>query len=238
MLNLRHAEPIAERLRPDAGLDTAADYDMDPETPMACESLVADAIGHLLSGFLIVKNLDARSRSVCGSVTTLELTLTSENICTVLKELNDCSVGFSQLPKTQIPVVARLREFRGPYKRRCGAPDRKCRRDAPADHAVEMKPRDQFAREFVAQRPLRGPSSSIRSDPWSTHQAGRTSITKSEWEESLASAILHLLGAYRAIEILSASAFPSGALDSFELACHCLCAALVTLNGCLAGCVD
>jgi hypothetical protein len=236
MLTLRHAEPIAEPLRPDAELDTAADYDTDPETPMACESLVADAIGHLLSGFLIVKNLDATSRSVCGSVTTLELT--SENICTVLKELNNCSVGFWQLPKAQIPVVARLREFRGPYKRRRGAPERKCERDAPADHAVEMKPRDQFAREIVAQRSLRGPSSSIRSDPWSTLQAGRASITKSEWEESLASAILHLLGAYRAIEILSASAFPSGALDSFELACHCLCAALVTLDACLAGCVD
>jgi hypothetical protein len=236
MLTLQQAESIAERLRPDAELDTAADYDMGPDTPMACESLVADAIGHLLSGFLIVENLDATSRSVRGSVTTLELT--SENICTVLKELNDCSVGFWQLPKARIPVVARLREFRGPYKRRRGAQEGKCRRDAPADHAVKMKPRDPLAREFVAQGPLRGPSSSIRSNPCSSRQAGRASITKSEWEESLASAILQLLGAYRAIEILSPSAFPSGALDSFERACHCLCTALVTLDACLAGCVD
>ncbi len=167
MLTLRHAEPIAERLRPDAELNTAADYDMDPETPMACESLVADAIGHLLSGFLIVKNLDATSRSVCGSVTTLELT--SENICTVLKELNHCSVGFWQLPKAQIPVVARLREFRGPYKRRRGVPARKCERDAPADHAVEMRPRDQF-RESSWRRDLYvGPvvqSGQIRGPPF------------------------------------------------------------------------
>jgi hypothetical protein len=235
MLTLLHTEPIAEPLLPDAELDTADVHAISPDTPMAYESFVADAMRHLLSGFLMVENLDATSRSLCGSVTTLELT--SGNICTVLKELNDCSVEFWRLPKARRAVV-RSREFRGTYKGRRGAREAKCRRGAPAEHAAEMKSPDQFTREFMTQVPRHGTRSSIRSDCWSNHQRGGASITKSEWEESLASVILHLLGAYRALEILSASAFPSGAPDSFELACHCLFTALVTLDACLAGCVD
>jgi hypothetical protein len=57
-----------------------------------------------------------------------------------------------------------------------------------------------------------------------------TEAKASEMETALASAILQLVGAYRAIDVLSASPFPTGAPHSFELACHCLCSALVGLD--------
>ena len=206
ILTLQQPEQVAGFRQDDAKI---------PVTPMACESFVSHAMRHLLSGFLIVENLSAKSRSVCGS---LELGLTSESICTVLRELNDCSVGFWRLPQARIPAVARLRELGGPLKRRHGLPDGKCRHEAAASHAVETKPRQPFAPEFVSQGPV------PNSEP--------------EWGQSLALAILHLVGAYRAMDILSASAFPSGAPDSFDLACHCLCTALLTLDACLTWSVD
>jgi hypothetical protein len=101
-----------------------------------------------------------------------------------------------------------------------------------------MKPKENFAAQFMTKGPEGGPSNSIRPAPASTLQTGRASNTESEWGESLASAILHLVGAYKAMETLSASTLRSGAPDSFELASHCLCAALVTLDACLARSVD
>ena len=212
MMTLHHALPIAELRRDD--IDMAADYPI-PNTPMACESVVTDAVRHLFSGFLMVEKIDATSRSRWDSVT---LELTSENICTVIKELNHCSIGFWRLPAARISAGTRSREFAVAFKRRRGAPENKCRPDTPADLAVATKPREQVAPEFVTQ--------------------GRASISKPKWDESLALAILHLVGAYKAMELLSASAFPSGAPDSFELACRCLCTALVTLDTCFAGCAD
>ena len=95
---------------------------------------------------------------------------------------------------------------------------------------MELKPPEHVTPESVTH----GAIHQRNDEPWlafrATQQTGRASITNSKWEESLATAILHLVGAYRAMEILSASAFPSGAPVAFELACHCLCNALLTLD--------
>jgi hypothetical protein len=98
---------------------------------------------------------------------------------------------------------------------------------------VETKPREQSVPESVMQGPIGGLHGSIRPDHSADREMDCASITQSEWEDLLASAVLHLVGAYRAMETLSGSAFPAGAPGSFEIACHCLCTALVTLDACL-----
>jgi hypothetical protein len=211
MLNLQQGKPIAERLRPEVEHYTWTDVFTGPDTPMACEPYVAYAVCHLLSGFLIVENLAATSRPVSGSSTPLECS--SKNIATVMKELNDCSVGFWLMPRAPDPAVTRLRGICGAYKRRGRAPEASGEAVKAADGPVEVK-------------------SSHASD----HQAEPVAGTRSEWGNSLALAILHLVGAYTAMEPLSESSFPAGAPESFELACHCLCDALVTLDACLADC--
>ena len=226
MLTLDYGKPITERLGPDARSNRAADYAIDLDMPPAYEPHVADAVCHLLSGFRIVEDLGTASRPPRRSVTALAVT--SQNISTVLKELNECSLGYSlPLPQSRIPASERLRGSHRPFR---------CRRDAPEDDAVETKPRKQCVPEFVARGPVGGLGRSIRRDHGPTNQVDRASITPSEWEDSLASAVLHLVRAYRAMEALSASAFPASAPDSFEIACHCLCTALVTLDTCLAAC--
>ena len=92
MLTLDHGKPMAEWLGLDARPDRVADYAIDPDMPMACESQVADAVCHLLSGFLIVEGLGETSRQPRRSLTALAVT--AQNISTVLEELNECSLGF------------------------------------------------------------------------------------------------------------------------------------------------
>jgi hypothetical protein len=212
---LQQPEPIAKLLCADEELETATDNAVIPVTPIACESFVSDAMWHIFCGFLVMENLDTTAQSQCGSA---ELELTTEDMCTVLKGLNDCSIGFWRLAEARMPAAARLRELGSPFKRRRGAPGNQCSHRALGGHAVEMNRREQSARRFETQGP--------------------GAVSKSKRDESFALAILHLVGAYRAMEVLSASAFPSGAPDSFELACRCLCTALVTLDACLASCVD
>ena len=225
MLTLDHGKPMAERLGLEARPNRVADYAIDPDMPMACESQVADAVCHLLSGFLIVEGLGEVSRQTRRSVTALAAT--AQNISTVLQELNECSLGFWRIPQARIPASERrLRGSRRPFR---------CRRDAPGDHGVETKPREQSVPESVTQGPIGGLHGSLRPGHGADREMDRASITQSEWEDSLASAVLHLVGAYRAMETLSGSAFPAGAPGSFEIACHCLCTALVTLDTCLAG---
>jgi hypothetical protein len=218
MLTLEQARPIAERLGPDANSDREAKDTTGFHGSMASDSYVADAVCHLLSGFLIVQNLGgAPSRTLRPSATPLEVV--SQNICTALEALNECSLEFWLLPQVRNSTSARAQRFRNRLN---------FRRDAPVDHAVDRRPREQTASESVTQAPAGGREF--------THQTVCGSIIESEWEKPLAAAILQLVGAYRAMEILSESAFPAGAPRSFALACHCLCTALATLDTCLAGC--
>ncbi len=222
MLTLDYGKPMAEQLGPDARPNRATDYAIDPDMPVAYESLVADAVCHLFSGFLIVESLSDTSRHPRPRRSVTALAVTAQIISTALAELNECSLGFWRLlPQARIRGSERPSGYCRPF--RCG-------HDVPGDHAVETKPREQSVPECLTQVPIGGLHGSIRQDHWPTHQMDRASITQSEWEDSLASAVLHLVGAYRATETLSASAFPAGAAGSFEIACHCLCTALVALD--------
>jgi hypothetical protein len=211
MMTLQEAKPIAERLRPEGSIGTTTNASFDIDTPMACESYVADAVSHLLSGFLIVEDLAAAIRPVGGSQTPLDRS--SKDIATVLVELNDCSVGFwLMMPRAPVSRVARLRGFCAPSKCRRSTPEGG-KSDAAAAGALEVKQPQGV--EF---------------------RAGPLARKRPEWANSLALATLHLVGAHRAMERLSESSFPMGAPGSFELACHCLCAALATLDACFANC--
>jgi hypothetical protein len=230
MLTLEDAELLADRLSLDAQPDRVAPHAMDLNTPMACDEHVADAACHLISAFLIVEDLGGAppSRTVNRSATSVQVI--SQNICTALEELNKCSLGFWFLPHARMAPSARLRGF--------------CRRfnfrgDAPADRSADMKPQERVAAEFVTQGLADWPGSSSRPpDQGTTRVTNGACFIESERDELVSAAVLHLLGAYRAMEALSASAFLSVAPRSFALACHCLCTALVVLDTCLAGCVD
>jgi hypothetical protein len=229
MLTLEDAELIADRLSLHANPDRVAPHAMDLDTPTACDEHVADAACHLISAFLIVEDLGgAPSRTVNRSAISVQVI--SQNICTALEELNECSLGFWFLPHARIALSARLRGF--------------CRRfnfrgDAPAERSADMKPQERVATEFVTQGSAGWPGSSSRPpDQGATRVTDGASFIESEWDELVSAAVLHLLGAYRAMETLSASAFPAVAPRSFALTCHCLCTALVILDTCLAGCVD
>ena len=223
MLTSEIAIPNAERLDLDVGLDGSADYAIEPDMPMACESRVADAIWHLLSGFVIVEGLGAKTRQPSSMSA---LAVTAQDISTVLVELDECSLGFWRLLlQAGMPRSKRPRWSWLPFR---------CSRDG--DRAVGAKPRQQSQPESVTRGSIGGFRGSVRPDQWATDRMERDSIVISDWADSLASVVVHLVGAYRAMEALSASAFPAGAPGSFEIACHCLCSALVTLDTFLAGC--
>ena len=103
MLTLDHGKPMAEWLGLDARPSRVADYAIDPDMPMACESQVADVVCHLLSGFLIVEDLGELSPQSRRSVTALAAT--AQNISTVLQELNECSLGFWRLSARSNPGI-------------------------------------------------------------------------------------------------------------------------------------
>ena len=230
LLTLDPGKQVAEPLGPDSGTSSATEYVMGLGTPMAHESQVADAVCHLVSGFHIlegiVEDLGDSSRQR-GPVATLAVT--AQVISTALEELNYCSLEFWRLlPQARIQASECLPEYCRPL--RCG-------RDSPGV-PMESKPREQSEPETLTQGSHVELGGSIRRDQVATHQEDGASTTHSEWEGSLASAVLHLVGAYRAMETLSASAFPAGAPRSFESASHCVCTALVTLDTCLAGRVE
>lgn len=178
-------------------------------TPMACESLVADAMRHLLAAFVMIQNPSRSSRTYDGSANALDLA--NENICTVLERLNECSYAFWMLQKGRNLVLvglSRVLEYCDVFKRKYRA------REDPHVRALGSK------REFVLEEV----------------SLTATEVNAGETETTLAVATLQLVAAYRAMDALSASPFPAGAPYSFGLACYCLCSALVSLDECSRGC--
>lgn len=232
MLTLDHGRPMAEQLGPDARptepTRTTA-YAIDPDMPMAYESLVADAVCHLLSGLLIVEDLNGTPRYPRPLCSVTALAVTEQNISTAVEELSECSLGFWLLRQ------ARIRASEG-SPQYCESS--RCEHGSPGHHAEGTRSRKQSESASLTQGANGGLDGPIRQVDPESHQMDHPSITHSEWEDSLASAVLHLVGAYKAMETLSASAFPAGAPVSFEVACHCLCTALVTLDTCLARCAN
>lgn len=208
MLTLEQAGPIANR--PGQAAESydggrAAHFEMETHMTMAYESLVADAMCHLLTGFVMVGNLaptlHGDRRSACS------FDLASENIGIVLEKLNECSHAFWLLPQSRKSTLSRLREFCGAFKYQ--------QRQREAPQVMEISSDHRLTYETRAASA--GPN--VR-----------------EIDEALASAILQLVSAYRAIDALSVTPFPRGAPHSFELACCCLCTALVHLENCSLGC--
>ena len=225
MLTLNPGKLMARELGLDARPNRAAHFVIDLEMPMVYESQVADAVCHLVSGLLIVEGLGETSRQPRCSVAALAVT--AQSISTALEDLNECSIGFwSLLPQTRTRTSEPIPGCRRPF--RCG-------RNPTREHAVETKPRVHYVPESLTQGSIVELHGSIRQDKLEARQMDHVSISQSEWEESLASAVLHLVGAYRVMETLSASAFPAGAPGSFKTATHCLCTALVALDRCLTG---
>lgn len=106
-------------------------------TPMACESLVADAMCHLLAAFVMIQNPSRSSRTHDGSVKALDLA--NENICTVLERLNECSCAFWMLQEGRNLVLVRVLEYRDVLKRKYRA------REDP--HVMEIGSKQQFPTE-------------------------------------------------------------------------------------------
>jgi hypothetical protein len=229
MVLIEQAGPITARLRLDVEDDMVTECVGRQHGPMVSESYVADAMSHLLGAFLILDDPGTISRSPRGSAASLGST--AENISIAINQLNHCSVAFWRHPKDETPAAIRLREIWNVYKCKRGASDaRRNRDDFAGGRTTSFQARERFTAES-SKRFLSVPTISTMPDPGSTHQA-RLSGTNSEWEHSLALAILHLVRAYEAMEMLSASSFPLGAPESFELVCHCLCTALTALDTC------
>ena len=213
MLSLDHSHLIAERLGLDSDPHTVANGATNAAGPKAWDSHLADAMCHLLSGFLIVEDVGgASSRTLCGPATTLEVI--ASNLSRALQELNECSLKISLGPQARVRKSVGLRAF--------------CRRinlwrDPTVHRPFDVKPRDEILSEFLTERST-GAYSAFAMKP--------------EWDERLAAALLHLVGAYRAMELLSTSPLPAGAPRSFGVACHCLCTALEALDRCVSSCDD
>jgi hypothetical protein len=220
MLTLDHAQPIAERVNLSAGTHRLAG---DTDVLTAWDTHVADAMCHLLSGFLIVEDLGRESsRTLFRPAPVLDVI--SQNISTALERLNDCSFEIWLLPQARTPASVRLRGF--------------CRRlrlgrDLTVHCRVNAGPSEEIAAGTVTERPSGVQGSSTWSGHWSTKRACVS--VEPEWEDSLAAALLHLVGAYRAMELLSSSTFPAAAPRAFAVSCDCLCTALATLDSCLSG---
>jgi hypothetical protein len=235
MLTLQRAEAISQRLSSDGEHDTAPNRLVDPATAMACESLVAGAMSHLLSGFFVLKNLHATSTSLDESEITA-LGLASEDIATVLARLNECSVAVWLLPKVRDGVASRLWK-RCSSNHRVDAVDNCRQQSAPGERLQRSSVREPES-NLVMHRQIRESNNSVPSDPPLLQLVGSNSTARSEWEQRLAWVILHLVAANTAMEALSISAYPWGAPESFKDACSRLCAALVTLDECLGGADD
>jgi hypothetical protein len=235
MLTLQQAEAISQRLSSDGEHDTVPDGLVDPATAMACESIVAGAMSHLLSGFFVLKNLRTTSTSLDESeITTLGLA--SEDIATVLARLNQCSVAVWLLPKVRDGAASRLWK-RCSSNHRVDAVDNSRQQSAPGKRLERSTVREPES-NLVTHRRIRESDNSVLSDPPYLQLVDSNSTARSEWEQRLAWAILHLVVANTAMEALSISAFPWGAPESFKDACFRLCAALVTLDECLDGADD
>lgn len=220
LLSLDHAQPIAERYGLDTVPHTVANEATDTDGTLAWDSQVADAMCHLLSGYLIVEDVSgASARTLSRPPTALDVI--AKNISSALRELNECSLEIWLFPQAGTRASAGLRGF--------------CRRfnlwrDPTMHHPLNLKPRQPIVSDFVTE------GSGALGSHWSTHSEDSRFIMQPEWEERLAAALLHLVGAYRAMERLSRSPLPSGAPCSFAVACHCLCTALAVLDMCVSRC--
>jgi hypothetical protein len=148
----------------------------------------------------MIESLGQTIRTQRGSTNTLDRV--SENICIVLKRLDECNHAYWLLQKSRNQTLVRLREFCSAFR---------CRyRGREKTHVTDIRSKRQFA--------------------WKEASHLATKGNASETDTAVALAILQLVGAYRAMDVLSASPFPTGSPYSFGLACHCLCAALVGLD--------
>jgi len=96
MMTLQEVRPIAQRLRGEEYIDTTTVAAIRPDTPMACESYVADAVCHLFSGLLIVEDHRTSSPPVSGPQTPLGCS--SRNIAT--KSGSEANLGCRRLTAT------------------------------------------------------------------------------------------------------------------------------------------
>ena len=116
MLTLDHGSPMVEQFGLDARptrLTRTTDYTMDPDMPMAYESLVADAECHLFSGLLIVEHFNGTRRHPRPLCSVTALAVTEQNISTALEELNECNLGFWRLlPQARIRASERPPGYR------------------------------------------------------------------------------------------------------------------------------
>jgi hypothetical protein len=81
----------------------------DVDAPMACESLVADAVCHLVTGFFTIEKLGPEIQNSSQVADPLEKV--SENICTVLERLDECSNAFWLSLKVRSPTLCRVRRL-------------------------------------------------------------------------------------------------------------------------------
>jgi hypothetical protein len=173
--------------------------------PMACESLVADAVCHLLTGFFMIEKLSVQPHRDGTDF----LDWASENICVVLESLDECSNAFWSSQKRRGPMLSRSNDVPRARKGR-----RREREDPPES-------------DVGAREPLRPPGAASGQTPTTQGPSNNSGEDK-----ALSSSLLQLVGAYRAMDALSVTPFRCSAPFAFELACHCLCTAIVALEEC------
>lgn len=199
----------------------STEWAVDRSTPTTCDSVVAAAMSHLFSGFVLINKLlratPVKHRKLLGP-----LDHASENISLVLVDLNVCSRDFWDSRDT--------RNRSDPLRRCYSAFTHRGRVRVAARPPLQSNKGSQFVQPNVS-----------RMEPTTLSNLSRipeifcTQQTSGDPAFLLASAVLQLVGAYRAFEALSASPFPDGAPYSFEHACHCLCTALLILDECSTG---
>jgi len=207
MLTLDLEAPIAgEATHPYDSGRTRADHPTRPVgVPMLCESLAADAVCHLLTGFFMIEKLSGEPHADRRASHSFERA--SENVCTVLESLDECSNAFWLSQKDESPEVLRVRDIPRAFKGR-----RRGREARPKSEIGAGRPVAQLGAPNAPARSVSGGSGA------------------SEDEKALSSALLQLVGAYRAMDALSSTPFRTSSPFAFELGCHCLCAAIVALE--------
>jgi hypothetical protein len=203
-----------------------------------CETIVVDAMRHLLSGFLILDNLRTGSQPLDKSVSCM-LGFVSLDIASVLSSLNDCSVRFWAKAKADSRRGFRLRRqsnTNGHRSDRGHGHHRGPRRETnPFTRSVAQDPHDSA---LLRESQARTQRCSVEPKRPSLQLVSSHPTPNPEWVRQAASATLDLVRVNAALEALSYSAYPWGAPESFESACFRLCLALVTLDDCLAAAGD
>jgi hypothetical protein len=196
-----------------------------------CETIVVDAMRHLLSGFLILDNLRTGPQPLDESVSRM-FGFVSLDIASVLSSLNDCSVGFWAKAKADSFQLRRQSNTNGQRSDRAHGHHRAPRGETnPFTRSVAQDAHDSALLRESQARTQRG---SVEAKRPSLQLVSSDPTPNPEWVRQAASATLDLVRVNAALEALSYSAYPWGAPESFESACFRLCLALVTLDDCLA----